>query len=113
MKILIVDPNKNPVVSRANSLREMQKIVGEYIQAVYPWNMRVALVCDKEGLVKGKMPNRFVPKYGMIHGTFFLCGLGEEDFTSLTEEQINILLKAFTIEGLEKSEGEIIDDFGF
>ena len=33
--------------------------------------------------------------YGAVFGTFFVCGLGEEDFCSLTPEQVETYRKKF------------------
>lgn len=86
MKILIVEPGKHPrPADIPHTLEQMQKTVGGYIQAVYPWEDPVALVCDEEGLLKQLEFNRLVAPEIPIFGTFFICGLGEEDFTDLPE----------------------------
>ena len=87
MKILIVEPRKHP--RRADiphTLEEMQRIVGGYIQATYPFDDPVAVVCDDEGKIKGYELNRYIPNVDIIAGTFFACGLGAEDFADLTDE---------------------------
>lgn len=87
MKILIVEPGRYPrAADIPHTLRAMQEVVGGYIQAIYPWEDRVGLVCDDEGLLKQYRFNRMVGKDNAIFGTFFLCGLGEEDFTDLPDE---------------------------
>ena len=46
-------------------------------------------VCNEEGLINGLPFNRRVPGgYGGVFGTFFICGLGEEDFCSLPAELV-------------------------
>lgn len=91
--VLVVEPTKPCQVREISGLEEMQAIVGGHIQAVYPFRDEVALVCNEEGKNLGLPPNRpltdnrGVP-YDMICGTFFLAGLGAEDFTSLTENQL-------------------------
>ena len=80
MKILLVEPGKHPRVEDIpHTLEKMQETVGGYIQAVCPWRDPVALVCDEEGLLKNLAFNRVV-------GTFFLCGISDEDFADLSEE---------------------------
>ncbi len=87
MKILIVEPGRYPrTADIPHTLRAMQEVVGGYIQAIYPWEDRVGLVCDDEGLLKQYRFNRMVGKDNAIFGTFFLCGLNEEDFTDLPDE---------------------------
>lgn len=88
MKVLIVEVGKKPRVAELSELEEMQEVVGGMIQAVYPWRDNVALVCNDEGVFLRLPLNRRVPRYGWITGTFFICGLGEESFISLTEEQV-------------------------
>ena len=87
MKILIVEPGKHPRAAEIpHTLEQMQKTVGGYIQAVFPWDDPVALVCDEEGLLKQSEFNRIVAPEVAIFGTFFLCGLGEEDFSDLPDD---------------------------
>ena len=87
MRILIVEPRKRP--RRADiphTLRDMQQIVGGYIEIIYPFNDPVALVCDEEGKLKGYELNRAIVGKDIIAGTFFLAGVGEEDLTDLSDE---------------------------
>lgn len=87
MKILIVEPGRHPrKTDIPHTLSNLQAVVGGYIQAVYPWDDPVALVCDEEGLLKQLDFNRLVAPEVPIFGTFFLCGLGEEDFTDLPDD---------------------------
>ena len=94
LRVLVVEPMKMSEVREIKpSLDDMQAIVGGYIQAVYPFHDRVALVCNEEGKNLGLPYNRPLTNdrgvpYDMICGTFFLAGLGSEDFVSLTEAQI-------------------------
>ena len=84
MKILIVEPGKHPYEKEiSGALKEMQKIVGGPIQAIYPFRDKV---CNDEGLLLRMPFNRKVDEDCCIFGTFFVCGLGAEDFTSLPEK---------------------------
>ena len=91
MNILVVEPGYLPyekeIPDSLNSdehLRALQETVGGYIEAIYPYDEDVAIVCNEEGLINGLPFNRSVPGgYGGVFGTFFICGLGEEDFCSL------------------------------
>lgn len=96
MKILIVEPRKRP--RRADiphALEELQRVVGGYIQAIYPFDDPVAIVCDEEGAIKGYELNRYVPGVDIISGTFFICGLGAEDFTDLPDDLADKYEKMF------------------
>ena len=73
----------------AYSLENLQAEVGGHIEALYPFEDQAAVVCNEEGLfIEGLEWNRTIEKYGPVKGTFFVCGLGYEDFTGLTDEQI-------------------------
>ena len=93
MKVLVVEPQKPCRVQEIESLADMQQLVGGDIEAVYPFQEPVALVCNADGKLLGLPMNRplldkdYLP-YDIIRGTFFVAGLGQEEFISLTDEQI-------------------------
>lgn len=101
IKVLIVEPGKKPYTKEIGAdLESLQKTVGGYIQAIYPWDDPVALVCDEESKLTGKELNRALytedgTMYDIIAGTFFICGLGAEDFVSLSEELADKYAKLF------------------
>ena len=73
-----------------NTLEAMQKEVGGYIQAVYPWEDPVAIICDEEGKIKRKPFNIELTDddgnvYDIIVGTLLIVGLDEEGFTDIGE----------------------------
>ena len=87
MKILIVEPERRPGIAEIpHTLEAMQQTVGGYIEITYPWRDPVALVCDEEGMLKQLPFNRLVAPQSAIFGTFFLCGIDEEDLTDMPEE---------------------------
>lgn len=93
MKVLVVEPQKPCRVQEIDGLAAMQQIVGGDIEAVYPFQDLAALVCNAEGKLLGLPMNRPLLDedrlpYDIICGTFFIAGLGQEDFVSLTNEQI-------------------------
>lgn len=93
IKVLVVEPMKPCRVQEIHGLEDMQKIVGGSIEAVYPFRDPVAVVCNSEGKLDGLPFNRplcgedGIP-YDILCGTFFLAGIGEEDFVSLTDRQV-------------------------
>ena len=94
MKVLVVEPMK-PCEAREipDTLEAMQAIVGGYIQAVYPFQEEVAVVCNEEGRNLDLPYNRPLIDesglpYDIVCGTFFMAGFSGEHFVSLTEEQI-------------------------
>lgn len=96
MKILVIKPMQTPKVKEIeSSLESMQKEVGGYIQAIYPFEDSVALICNEEGKLLGLPLNRALRDesgeiYDIVCGTFFLCSAppDEENFSSLSDEQI-------------------------
>ena len=89
MNVLVVEPGYLPYEKEINGLEEMQAVVGGWIEAIYPYEEEVAIVCNEEGLINGLPFNRSVPGgYGGVFGTFFICGLGEEDFCSLPADLV-------------------------
>ena len=87
MDVLIVEPEKSPRMANiSGDLESLQKAVGGYIEAVYPYDDPVAIVCNEEVKLIGLPLNRKLEDHDIIAGTFIVCGLGEEDFDSLTPE---------------------------
>ena len=103
MKVLVIEPLKKPYVKEIDSgLASLQHEVGGYIQAVYPWEEMCAIVCDEEAKLTGKELNRALRDkdghiYDIVAGTFLIVGLSEDDFTSLTDEQIQKFSKKFAM----------------
>ena len=92
MNVLMVEPGKAPYEAQiGDDLQSMQALVGGYIQAVYPYEEPVALICRESGKLDGLPLNRALRDsdgdiYDIIAGTFFIAGLGESDFTDLPHE---------------------------
>lgn len=96
MNVLVVEPGVLPYEKEINGLEEMQATVGGMIDAIYPYEEPVALVCNDEGILLGLPFNRSVENgYGGIFGTFFVCGLGEENFDSLSHEHMEKFKEKF------------------
>ena len=89
MNVLIVEPGKHPRLADIDdSLESLQKTVGGYIEAIYPFEDEIALICDEESKLKSDTEwNRLLPEtHDVIKGTFIIAGLGDEDFTDITPE---------------------------
>lgn len=101
MRIIVVEPQMKPKIQHINgSLASMQDIVGGTIQAMYPYDDAVALVVNDEGKVLGLPMNRALRDddgavYDIVHGTFFICGLSEDSFASLTDEQLHRFIQMY------------------
>ena len=94
MKVLVVEPEKEPYVKEISSgLSSLQKEVGGYIEAVYPFEDPVAIICNEEGKLEGLPLNRALRDedghvYDIIAGTFLIAGLSEDNFCSLDDAQV-------------------------
>ena len=96
MRILIIEPERRPEVREIDgSLKSMQDVVGGWIQALFPFDESVALVCHDEGKLMNLPANWGLRDeagqiYDIVCGTFFICGAPADcdHFTSLTLEQI-------------------------
>ena len=105
MQVVIVEPKKKPTVQTIeDGLEAMQKIVGGTIQAIYPFEEPIALICNDEGKFLNLPLNRALRDnagcvYDIVAGTFFLCAAptDKDNFASLTEEQVQTCLKRFAI----------------
>ena len=91
LDVLLVEPGQYARMTTIDAgLKSLQKTVGGDIEAAYFFDDPVALVCQEEGKINGSELNRAVRDadgeiVDIIAGKFFICGLGEEDFTSLPE----------------------------
>ena len=103
MKVVIVEPQKKPEVREiGDSLEAMQKIVGGLIEAVYPFDEPVVLICNEEGKLLNLPLNRALRDdegtvYDIISGTFFLCAAPPDSdrFAGLTDQQIKTYMERF------------------
>lgn len=103
IKVLIVEPGKAPYAAEIYSELEcLQEVVGGLIQAIYPYEDPVAIICNDEGKLMGLPWNRplFDEEgyiYDIIVGTFLVVGLTEDDFGSLSDKMIEKYSKIFAL----------------
>lgn len=110
MKILIVEPWKQPRVAEINgTLESMQQVVGGHIQAIYPFDDPVTLICDEEGLFKDYECSRVVGSQPIM-GTFFICGTGSDDFTNLSSDLLEKYQQHFRLIEISRHEYQQIPD---
>lgn len=104
MKVLRIQPKKYPeVIEIDGSLESLQKEVAGPIQAVYPWDDEVTLICNEEGKLHDdcmeKLNRTLDGPYGIpidiIVGTFLIVGLTEDDFGELLPEFVEKYEKMF------------------
>lgn len=104
MKGLIISPGQPPeVCDIGEGLSALQAVVGGHIQAIYPFQEPVALICHEEGKLLDLPLNRCLRLegtgeiYDIIAGTFLLCATppGSDRFESLTPEQLEHYARRF------------------
>ena len=96
MTVLLIEPGKTPRHMEIDgSLAGMQQVVGGYIQAIYPFEDPVALICNEEGKLLELPFNRALRDedgdiYDIVFGTFFLCSAppDSDSFKDLSDELI-------------------------
>ena len=100
--VLVVEPGKTPYVKEIDpGLASLQHEVDGWIEAVYPFEEPVAIVCNEEGKLNGLPLNRALIDdesgeiYDIVAGTFLVTGLTEDNFGSLNDEQIKKFSERF------------------
>lgn len=101
MKVLMVEPDKVPYEKEIeNGLEALQAAVGGSIQAVYPYEDPVALICNEDGKYMRLPLNRALRDetgeiYDIVAGNFLIVGLGEENFADLSDDLISKFKEQF------------------
>ena len=99
--MLVVEPDKNPYVKEIpSSLESLQHEVGGSIQAVYPFEESVAIICNEEGKLEGLPLNRALRDengeiYDIVAGTFLVTGLTDDSFGSLSPDLLRQFMTEF------------------
>ena len=98
MKILIIEPNKQPYTERIwNDLESLRKKIGQEIEVI-EYN-KVLIVYNARGLADNMPINRYIDELA-IRGTFVITGNNtkEVDFVSLKDEEIEKYTEMFTLD---------------
>ncbi len=104
MKILIIEPNKQPYTEKIwNDLESLRKKIGQEIEVI-EYN-KVLIVYNARGLADNMPINRYIDELA-IRGTFVITGNNtkELDFESLKEEEIEKYTEMFTLDREEELE---------
>lgn len=92
IRIVMCPADRAPYVTHIeDSLKNMQQIVGGYIEAV-TLTEDCALICNEEGLLLGLPDNKSVCFHGIV-GDAFLVGVDGEEFCDLSDESKDFLLQ--------------------
>ena len=105
MRVIVVEPKKKPMVRDIDAgLESMQRIVGGSIQAIYPFDEPVALICNEEGKLLNLSLNRALQDdagnvYDIISGTFFVCAAppDSDHFAGLSDQQVKTYMERFSM----------------
>lgn len=97
MKVLVVEPDYAPYEKEIDAtLQAEQAVVGGLITVSYPYAEKVGIVSNEEALMLNLPFNRSIEGgYGGIFGKFFICGLEDDHFCSLTDEQVERYKRKF------------------
>ena len=94
MDVLLVQPNAYPKkISVGTELEDLQAMVGGDIEVTYPFEDNVAIILNESGKINGLLLNRAIytedgDMWDIYAGDFLVVGLTEDDFGSLTSEQM-------------------------
>lgn len=93
IRAIVVKPGERATAKDIDrSLSGLQAQVGGSIEALYPFEDKVGIICNEDAKLVGMAPNRAMRTedgdiYDIICGNFLIVGFGAEDFQSLTPEQ--------------------------
>ena len=93
IRVVYCEPGRPARVTQiGTALEDLQKAVGGLIEAYYPFEEEVCIVCNDEGKLNGMSANRAIYDeehniQDIIFGPFFVCDCSTPEFGSLSEEQ--------------------------
>ena len=94
LTVLLIEPERYPkVVQIGSDLKSLQQTVGGWIEAVYPWEDKAAIILNEDGKLEQLPLNRALRTnegeiYDITAGNMLIVGLGTDNFASLTPEQL-------------------------
>ena len=104
IRVVLVEPGKLARIAEVGTtLDAMQRTVGGDIEAYYPFEEQVCIVCNEEGKINGLPLNRAIRDANtgdiadIIAGTFFICDCSGESFGSLSKEQQKRYLEKYRL----------------
>lgn len=94
IQVVLVEPGKLARIAEiGTTLDAMQQTVGGDIEAYYPFEEQVCIVCNEEGKINGLPLNRAIRDedtneiVDAIAGTFFICDCSGKSLGNLSKEQ--------------------------
>ena len=91
--VLLVEPTVSKPTQIGTELEDLQEAVGGSIEVTYPFDEEVGIILNEEGKLLGLPLNRAMRSddgevYDIYAGPFIVAGLTEDNFGSLTPEQM-------------------------
>ncbi len=99
--VLLVEPGQYPKPTQIGTeLEDLQEAVGGSIEVTYPFDEEVGIILNEEGKILGLPLNRAMRSddgevYDIYAGPFIVAGLTEDNFGSLTPEQMKKFPRCF------------------
>ncbi len=102
IRALRAEPGKEArIVHLPTDLAALQRAVGGNVEPFFPFpDEDICGLCNDEGKLNGMFPNRTLKDdegkiWDVVFGPVIFCGLGREDFVSLTDDQIKKCMDRF------------------
>ncbi|MGL5153123.1 MAG: DUF3846 domain-containing protein [Clostridium sp.] len=119
MNVIVIKPNNTySIVDTDGNIKDLQNLVGGYVEPVRPTAAYVhamlktdnLFLCDEEGLLKEKAFNRWgtmmyngiSEKIHPVVGDIVIIGESEEDFRGLSNDEISYYRTWFKFGGIEE-----------
>lgn len=97
IRVVIKSPGHSPVVREIpNTLKAIQTIVEGYIQVISSEYQDCLIILNEEGKLMGLDPN-FMFCGDLLVGTVVFVGDGGDDFISLTDEQVDLIMNDLAV----------------
>ena len=100
----MVEPGKKAYEKEiGTNLEDFYAEIGcECIQATYPYEDLIAIVCDDEGKLNNSKPNRAIYDENgkivdIIFGNFFICDCSTSEFASLPDDMLKKYKEQFLL----------------
>ena len=94
LTVLLVESGCYPkAIEIEPGLEALQRAVGGWVETVYPWEDKAAIIVNEEGKLEQLPLNRALRTnegeiYDITAGNMLIVGLGTDNFASLTPEQL-------------------------
>lgn len=94
LTVLLIEPGCYPkTIEIEPGLKALQRAVGGWVETVYPWEDKAAIIVNEEGKLEQLPLNRALRTnegeiYDITAGNMLIVGLGIDNFASLTPEQL-------------------------